>query len=429
MTTASQQIVHVLAYLVKTVPVGTNLALLHLMWTMVSGAFLRSRGAVHSALLHAGFAPDEIQRSWQALRYGVWSNDEMLHRWRAWVGAETTWQPQEYEGWRPVAIDITAFWRPRLQGWVGRYFHQLAQRLMPAVVFGVVTEVGQHAGQRVPLLRRVLPGAIYANTAAELEQRLLRWARRQLGPREVALFDAGFNLQQLQEAGVARFVLRLARNCTVRRNVLPRRKRRGRPPEYGERLRPLPRCYRGRLLAASAPDVHGSFTVEDEDQGVTITIDFQGWQDVVRSDQKVADVEETFTFTVWVFFDPRFQHPLVLATNLPAAAATIYQLYQDRWPVEQVPQAAKQMLGLQRQFVFAATSVYRLPQLALLMGNVLTIMAVQLPPAPSGYWDRRPKKRRDACEERWAGRNFQTRTPWRSEFGKKRRLAPTYRAV
>jgi hypothetical protein len=397
------------------------------MWTMVSGAFLRSRGAVHSALQQAGFTPDEIRRSWQALRYGVWSNDELLQRWRAWVAAETTWRPHEYEGWRPVAIDITAFWRPRLQGWIGRYFHQLAQRLMPAVVFGVVTEVGQNAGQRVPLLRRILPGAIYANTAAELEQRLLRWASRQLGPQEVALFDAGFKLQQLQEENVPRFVLRLAKNCTVRRNVLPLRKRRGRPPEYGERLRPLPRRYRGRRLIASAPDVSGSFTVKDHDQGEIITVNFHGWQDVVRSDQKVAMGQATFT--VWVFFDPRFQDPLVLATNLDAAAATIYQLYHDRWPVEQVPQAAKQMLGLQRQFVFAPTSVYRLPQLALLLGNVLTIMATQLPPVPSGYWDRRPKKRQAAYDGRWAGRNFQTRTHWTGEFGKKRRSAGTCRGV
>jgi hypothetical protein len=97
--------------------------------------------------------------------------------------------------------------------------------------------------------------------------------------------------------------------------------------------------------------------------------------------------------------------------------------------VEQVPQAAKQLLGLQRQFVFAPPSVYRLPQLALLLGNVLTIMATQLPPVPSGYWDRRPKKRQAACDGRWPGRLFQTRTRWTGEFGKKRRSARTCRGV
>jgi hypothetical protein len=85
------------------------------MWAIVSGAFLHSRGAVHSALKQAGFAPEEIRRSWQALRYGVWSSDELLRRWRAWVKAETRWHPNQYDGWQPLAIDITGFWRPRLQ--------------------------------------------------------------------------------------------------------------------------------------------------------------------------------------------------------------------------------------------------------------------------------------------------------------------------
>lgn len=423
MTTASHQIVQLLAHLVKVVPVGTNLALLQLMWAMVSGAFLRSRGAVHSALQLAGFSPGEVRRSWQALRYGVWSNDELLSRWRAWVAAETRWQPHSYEGWQPVAIDITAFWRPRLQGWVGRYFHQLAQRLLPAVAFAIVAEVGQNAGQRVPLLRHVLRGANAAGTTAELTQRLLAWVRRYLTREQVAVFDAGFKLQQIQEAGVPRFVLRLAKNCTIRRHAVPVGQRRGRPRAYGDLLRPLPRRYRGRSLAASPADHNGTFVVAAED-GTEVTVAFQGWQDVVRAEQKVTSTNETVT--VWVFFDPRFRDPLVLATNLAATAATSYHLYRDRWLVEQVPQAAKQMLGLQRQFVYAPTSLYRLPQLALFLGNVLTIMATQLPPLPSGYWDRHPKKRRDACAGRWHRRLFQTPAQWTSEFEKKRRSVGTY---
>jgi hypothetical protein len=160
------------------------------MWIMVSGAFLRSRGAVHSALQQAGFSPDEIRRSWQALRYGVWSHEELLGRWRDWVAGATNWQPQQYEGWQPLAIDLTAFWRPRLQDWPGRYFHHLAQRLLPAVAFAVVVQVGQSAGQRVPLLRKVLRGGAKADTTAELVERLLTWVSRHLAPVEVAICDA-----------------------------------------------------------------------------------------------------------------------------------------------------------------------------------------------------------------------------------------------
>ena len=46
------------------------------------------------------------------------------------------------------------------------------------------------------------------------------------------------------------------------------------------------------------------------------------------------------------FFDPRYREPLILAANFDASAETIYQLYRDRWPVEQLPLAAKQMIGL-----------------------------------------------------------------------------------
>jgi hypothetical protein len=394
------------------------------MWTMVSGAFLRSRGAVHSALQQAGFSPDEIRRSWQALRYGVWSHEELLGRWRDWVAGETNWQPHQYEGWQPLAIDLTAFWRPRLQHWSGRYFHQLAQRLLPAVAFAVVVQVGQSAGQRVPLLRKVLRGGANADTTAELVAPLLTWVSRHLAPAEVAICDAGFKLAQLQAAGVPRFVLRLARNCTVRRNTLPAGQHHGRPREYGALLRPLARRYQERLLPASAPDVSGVFTVQDEPSAAAITVRFHGWQGVIRADQKVAAAHETVT--IWVFFDPRFRDPLVLATNVAATAATSYHLYRDRWPVEQVPLVAKQMLGLQRQFVFAPPSVWRLPELALLLGNVLTIAATVLPPLPSGYWDKHPKKRPAGCGERWHRPLFQTRTHWTREFGKRRPSAATY---
>ena len=73
MDTASQQILLVLEHLVKLVPIGTNLALLQLMWAMLTGRFLHSRGAVHTALHLAGFKPAAIRRSWRALRFGVWS--------------------------------------------------------------------------------------------------------------------------------------------------------------------------------------------------------------------------------------------------------------------------------------------------------------------------------------------------------------------
>ena len=101
---------------VQSLPLGTNLALLHLMWGILNGSFLGSRGAIFPALQDSGFSAQEIRRSWQAMRYGAWSIDNLLFSWRDYVKQQGEWQAQDYEGYRPLAVDLTAFWRLRLKG-------------------------------------------------------------------------------------------------------------------------------------------------------------------------------------------------------------------------------------------------------------------------------------------------------------------------
>ena len=60
----------------------------------------------------------------------------------------------------------------------------------------------------------------------------------------------------------------------------------------------------------------------------------------------------------------------------------MWRLYRDRWPVEQLPLAAKPMLGCERAFVFGQESRLRLPELALLAGNVLSYVAATSQPVP-----------------------------------------------
>ncbi|MEI2421488.1 hypothetical protein V6O07_14535 [Arthrospira platensis SPKY2] len=57
MSIAIARTIQLLEEIVKVLPVGTNLALLHLMWAMLNGSFLKSRGAVHGALAESGFTP------------------------------------------------------------------------------------------------------------------------------------------------------------------------------------------------------------------------------------------------------------------------------------------------------------------------------------------------------------------------------------
>lgn len=62
MSIAITQTIHVLQKIVQTVPMGTNLALLQLMWTILNGSFLQSRGAIFPALKVNGFTPEESRR-------------------------------------------------------------------------------------------------------------------------------------------------------------------------------------------------------------------------------------------------------------------------------------------------------------------------------------------------------------------------------
>ena len=139
----------------------------------------------------------------------------------------------------------------------------------------------------------------------------------------------------------------------------------------------------------------------------------------MRSDQKV--VTDQATFTIWVYADPLYQAPFVLGTNLTASPATIFQLYLDRWPVEEVPLVCKELLGLQRQFVFAYLARFRLPELGLIAANILAHLAAELPAQPTGFWDRQPRRTPGRLRARvWGRLVFRPHTPWPAEFAKNR---------
>ena len=50
------------------------------------------------------------------------------------------------------------------------------------------------------------------------------------------------------------------------------------------------------------------------------------------------------------------------------------------------------MIGLHRQFVSSASACWRLPELGLLAGNMLTHIAMMIEPTPTRYWDTNPKR-------------------------------------
>lgn len=384
MTTASQRTVQVLEHIVKPVPLGTNLALLQLMWAIISGAFLSGRGAVHAALNRSGFRPQEIRRGWRALRAGQWHIYELIDSFRQVVLADAQWQPSLCGDLRPVAVDLTAIWRPTLQGWPGKMFRRLAEKKKTGIGFGLIVDVGSIGEQRVPLIRAIVRGETAADSENALQQRTLRKVASLLKEDEVSVHDAGVCLGEIHEAGIPRYLVRQRSNVTARRNELLPYCGRGRRPKFGEIVRPLPRQRKGRTIAASPADCSETFDYKGR------LIKVKAWHDLVRNNQHVSAANKTFS--VWVFDDPAYENPWVLATNLDSSAKTAYRSYLHRWPVEQVPLVAKQLLGMHRQFVFSHQSCWRLGELAFLTGNVLAWLAATSPPIATGFWDRKPKR-------------------------------------
>ncbi len=389
---------NVLIALTSNLPVGTNLALLQFLWMLVSGALLPQRGAIFPALQATGLSADATRRAWAAFRKGVWQTAVILRMWQAQIEGLPDWQVHLHEGYRAITVDVTAFWRPALRNCPSKHYHPAANRALPAVIFGVIGVVGQIGDQRLacPLaFERVHPKE---PGESRLWQDLLHWIKRHLAADEVAIMDAGVKLADVQAAGIERYVLRLATNFTARRNYPAPYRGKGRIPIYGEKIRPLERSYKGKVIAASTPDRVEIWT----ENGVTLQAD--SWEDVILPG--VLPGAESKTFQVYAIHDPAYTTPWLLATDLKLKASSVKAMYQDRWPVEQIPLAAKQMIGAHRQFVHADESIQRLPELALLAGSILSYLAATSPLAPTCFWDRQPKRTPGRFRRMLMGKSF-----------------------
>ena len=211
-------------------------------------------------------------------------------------------KPIAHAGYRAIIADTTPFWRPTLKGCPSKHYHPEAGRALPAVVIGVVGEIG---GQRIALplaFERVHPKD---PREARLWAEMLRQLKKTLAKEDLLVVDAGVHIQDLQQAQITRYVVRLATNFTARRNVLPPQAGKGRPPEYGILVRPLERRYKNKVLAKSDPDRLETW----EEHGRQMRAEI--WQGLILPKVKV-DLEAK-TFNDYVINDPVYPTPWVLA--------------------------------------------------------------------------------------------------------------------
>jgi hypothetical protein len=151
-STAVSHTMEALCTVTEELPIGTNLDLLHFLWMQISGSLLPGRGALFPALQAIGLPPAPTRRAWAAFRYGAWRIDDLLTAWEDYVIRQGQWQEHQYDGYRPKAVDLAAYWRPTLRGLKTKHYYPPAGKALPAVVLGIIARVGSVNGQRVAII-------------------------------------------------------------------------------------------------------------------------------------------------------------------------------------------------------------------------------------------------------------------------------------
>ena len=372
-----------LCHLVQILPIGTNLGILRLLWTLLSGKLLESRGALFPALTSAGLSNQEARGAEAALREGKFEVARLIQRLRSWIQQEKDWQQRSIGGYHPLGIDWVGFFRPRLRGCLSKHDDSQAGKALPAIELGLLVRIGLILEKRIPLLLGWVRGG---DTVSLLEA-----AKGQRTAQDVLVADRQVTIKHLALTGIEQFVVRAPVDFTARTRKIAPYCGRGRYPKQGSIVRPLARQYRGKTISATEPNRREQFV----HQGRTLQVEF--WDELVVEGCALV-------FGCCVVRDPRYKVPWVLLTTLPVSGESLWRLYRDRWPIEQMPLAAKQMLGGCRSFVHSVECRHRLPELCLLAGAVSLYLAATCEAVKTGFWDRKPSRtpgrfRRALCRE------------------------------
>ncbi len=311
MPEAVYRMLTLLCALVRALPIGTNLGLLHLLWMLVSGQLLAARGAVLPGLSACGLSDRAIRRAWAALGQGNWTSRQLLARWAATVVGEGHWQPHAHGGYHPVGVDVTGFWRPRLRTCPTTHYHGEAGKALPAIPVGLIVRrrgCGGHAG-----------GVARGDGDPSPRPRAAAGGRGGAAVRGRRRAGAGCrSAWRPQTSGASR--TRGGRSTSG--GHCPIRGGRGRPPRLPATPSPPRRRTAARPGRKAAPCCARKSGRTWSCPRPRRTPRPSRWSPETRS--------------------PR---ALLLASPLPVTPPELRARYRDRWPVEQLPLAAKQMVG------------------------------------------------------------------------------------
>ena len=371
-----------LAQLVAFLPIGTNQGIVDLLWTILSGRLLESRGAIFPALSDAGLSDEQSRRTEAALREGKIKINGVLERLIHLFQRERKSDYLLIGKWHPFLVDWhpegTRFYRPRLKGCLTKHFTSVAGKALPAIELGMMARCLVVAGRHIPVLTGL------TRTGGTLP--LLHAARCAMQKTDVLIADRQVKISHLESEGITAFVIRGAIDFTAREKDIPKATGRGRKPTQGRIVRPLARTYKKNVIAATLPSRNESFV----HQGRLLTA---SWFD------NLVMPGGTLCFRCVVIRDPKYKNPWLLLTDLSESAETIFELYRSRWNqvktrfhrIEQLPQTGKQLLGGHRSFVHADESRYRLPELCLLAASIALYLSATSKAIATGFWDKNPK--------------------------------------
>ena len=192
----------VLCALVAGVPLGTKFGLVLMLWMLLTGRLLGSRGAVIPALSALGLPPAVVRRTWAALGQGAWTADQLLVKWQGSVAQERQWQPQPVGGYFPVAGDVTGFWRPHLRGCPTQHYSAAAGKAVPAIPVGIVAQIGRAYGQRLGVPLALVRAPAGEPSPRAHDRALVRAAVAVLTPQDAFVVDRAFGIALLQAEDV-----------------------------------------------------------------------------------------------------------------------------------------------------------------------------------------------------------------------------------